>query len=282
MEEFVSLSRNPLVSFQKTNVQPSGALYVTPDDQLLVQVANSRSGVTVNVGIRWLDPYTGKIQTTVQPLTPTTDRSLNNLNIALYEGFIIGINVSTSNSCARGQCFVRMFLMRGANNTVGAVAHALGSGYISAFDVLGWPTLYSTESLSGLGVARSITGSVPAAGAEISEAVPTNARWRLVALRYSLTTAVAVANRTSRLQIDDGANIIFTVDPSFLQTASLTDAYDWGPNMPQLATNSTIHQSFPPNVILGPGFRIRTNTLNIQAADQYTAPQYLVEELISQ
>ena len=135
----------------------------------------------------------------------------------------------------------------------------------------------------GAGTLRSITGSTPAAGAEISETVPANTRWRLLSFRTQIVTAVAVASREPRLILDDGVNEFYRVDNGANIAASLTTVLVWAPSVPISAGIATDQIApIPGDTWLGAGYRIRTLTAAIQAADQYSAPQYEVLEWIDQ
>lgn len=140
-------------------------------------------------------------------------------------------------------------------------------------------TLYGDSD--GPGVVRSIAGSAPAAGAEISETVPAGVRWQLLGMKYQLVASATVANRQSTLLVDDGTTTLFYAggDPS--QPASSTFLYSYGQGYGGVlsggATNA-IGRSFPSPNFLIPGFRLRTQTASIQVGDQYSSIQYVVRE----
>lgn len=127
---------------------------------------------------------------------------------------------------------------------------------------------------------RSITGTDPAAGSEISETVPARRRWRLLAVRFTLTADVTVIDRTVTLQLDDGSNIILHIISDTVQTASQVRTYEYKLQpVPQFGISGTFHIPFP-KICLFAGCRIMTTTTNLQAGDNYSAPQLLVEEWI--
>jgi len=134
-------------------------------------------------------------------------------------------------------------------------------------------------SPEGPGTLRSITGTDPAAGAEISETVTANARWRLISFRASLVTDATVANRRMNLNIDDGTNTLLLTPPASDQAATLTYIYqasNYGTVSNFLST--TMALPLPSDLILHGGYRIRSSTNSLQAGDNWGAPQYLVEE----
>jgi len=128
---------------------------------------------------------------------------------------------------------------------------------------------------------RSIAGTNPAANVEVTETVPTNARWRLRALRVALVTAAAVANRRVHFVVDDGATILYDLAAADLQTAGLTRNYNAVEDGFQRTTqDSEIYVPIPAQAMLFQGWRVRTLTTLLQAADDFGAPQLDVEEWI--
>src|SRR3989304_2595527 len=82
----------------------------------------------------------------------------------------------------------------------------------------------------GLLVTRS--GADPAAGAEVADTVPANARWRLWSVEAVLITSSDAANRNTALFIDDaGATVTrrLMLTDSTNQTASQTRTHHWSP-----------------------------------------------------
>lgn len=132
---------------------------------------------------------------------------------------------------------------------------------------------------AGAGIS-SVAGTNPAAGLEISETVPTNAKWKLLSFRFSLVASATVATRSVRLTLDDGTNVFGSSDASLTQTASQTFAYTFGPSLTPANNATSFGQTVgtPQDVILPAGYRIKTVTLAIQAGDDYSAPQYLVQD----
>ena len=147
----------------------------------------------------------------------------------------------------------------------------------------GW-TGTDQGSLDGTGAIRGITGTNPAAGAEISETVPTGARWRLIGETYTLVTAVAAATRQSRLAVTTGGGLYILMPSGTTQIASLTLDYYYYEGAPRMTTSEN---SATTNPIFGRGISAAgeiysTSTSNLQAADNYSAPVYQVEEWIEQ
>jgi hypothetical protein len=122
-----------------------------------------------------------------------------------------------------------------------------------------------------------LTAANPAAGAEVSVVVPPDTFWVVYAVRFRLVTSAAVANRVSRLTLDDGANIYWHADTPAAQAASLTVDYAYGrvQGVDVTAASGLGPTLSLPDLVMGPGHRIRTSTALIDAGDDYGAPQVL-------
>lgn len=139
-------------------------------------------------------------------------------------------------------------------------------------------TLYGS-SAEGPGLLRSITGTTPAAGAEISETVPTGARWELHSFGAQLVTSGTVANRLPMFIVDDGTTAFFRRSATSNHAASATDQYTFAPTPDSATANNNLQNvASPVGLRLASGYRIRTSTGSIQVGDQWSAVQYLVRE----
>ena len=176
------------------------------------------------------------------------------------------------------QTYVTVDVVRGPS-AAGGVMATLVAGYVSSLVRLSWPGSALQSSLLGPGVLRTIAGTDPAAGAEISETVPAGARWLFRALRAVFVSDATVANRTPVLVFDDGANIYASAGPNFNTPASSNFTFqfaDVGQGFVQ--ASSDIMVPAPANILLAGAHRIRTITGSIQAGDNWGAPVYSVEE----
>lgn len=263
---------------------PPAALYIGRDDRILVRVFNSNSGQDVGVEARLLTPAP-ELSPQAWTLTGlTTDRAVNEFYIDLAEGFLLTMQVRPrTGTPRRGQLYVQAGLGRGSSGAWNPMT-ILCQGYLTTTLNLAWPPAPIEPSERPPGQLRSIAGTDPAAGVEISETVPTNARWRLLAIRYALVTDSTVATRTSRIILDDGATIYHVAEFGATQAASATVNYGGAVHTAykdsSIPTNNIMIPL--PDLWLFQGHRIRTITNNLQAGDNHGAPQLLVEELIEE
>jgi hypothetical protein len=124
---------------------------------------------------------------------------------------------------------------------------------------------------------------MPLPGAEFLEVMPTASRRLLRSLRLNFTTSAVAGNRQVKVFIDDGVNVISGSVANYLQPAGTLVNYSVGPHgiLSGLIID-TVFMPIEPQVPLVPGWRIRSQTAGIQAGDQWSAPQYAVEEWIEQ
>lgn len=129
-----------------------------------------------------------------------------------------------------------------------------------------------------------LTGTDPAAGAEISETVPAGVRWKLKGVRFTMVTSATVANRFVNFIVDNGTTNIFDVFYPTAHTASLTAVYYAFPlGVTQTGllgpASNRIYYNIPADMELLPGYRIRTTTTGLDAGDNFGAPTLYVEVL---
>ena len=181
----------------------------------------------------------------------------------------------------RGECYVRATLLLD-----GEPVQRLSSGYLTDSKTLSGPPGVFESFTEGSGLRHLVTGTNPAAGAEISEAVPTNARWKIRGIFIQLTTDVTVIDRRVAVTFDDGANMYYLKASGGVHPASLTKNYHPTPgyNIDDAAFDAqgSIRIPLPPDVILSAGYRIRSVTANLQAGDNFGAPLLDVEEWIEE
>jgi len=192
------------------------------------------------------------------------------------EGELIGFDVFTD-VALRGQCYILVSVRYSGNRGLGLI-----KGYVTKTRDLNWTfgASDSEDSTNGRGIPRIITGTDPAAGNEISEAVPTNARWKIKSMIFTLVTDATVSNRRVRVKIDDGSgNDPYAMDCGSNQAASNSYAYAVD-TVPLLGGSGFINVPIPDDLPLSAGMLIETDTTNLQAGDNYGAPVFIVEEWI--
>lgn len=256
---------------------PPVQAYITADTKLNISYACAVAGLTLQVTARILLPD-GTISLNSFSVTMLSDRSRNGIQYQLAEGFLLSLTMAPSSATGNYRVYAWARLQQG-----GAQVQLLCAGYPTQGRFLTWPQPTLENEQEGTGAIVSVTGTLQAAGAEISETVPTNAMWELVSFHYGLTTSATVATRNTSLVIDDGTNVVWAgAQGAFTQAASLTYGYSHfhGANT---VTGQTVSEigAIPWAIKLLAGFRIRTVTTALQAADQYTAPQYLVKEWLT-
>lgn len=256
---------------------PQG-VYVRDDDALLLTSLNSVSSVALSVGGRLVD-RTGRLIPFSQSHTPNTDRTAATTAIALGEGWLQQVSVGVgSGSPLYGQTYVRLDITRGG----GAGRTVLGTlieGFVTAVVRQAWPGAVLHGPLERSGALRRLTGTDPAANTEISETVPTGARWRLLSMRVALVTDANAANREVAITFDDGTTVYFESAAAANQAASLTRQYTASiVGQRGAASTGTGILILLPDVQLLAGHRVRTVTTNRQVGDNYGAPELFVEE----
>lgn len=278
------LSRPQQVSFGFEKITPPSPLYIQRDDLLQVRIdAPIVSTGPLLVQGRMLMPPDqreplGEIQPISFPIpTPPTGTTYRSFN--LQEGYLLSLVIfSTGSLVQRGGVFAQVQLIKGGTGQT-AVVETLISDFLVGSTPIAWPNAALRNSVEGPGRLRSITGTLPAAGADISETVPAGVRWRFISLQATLTTSATVVNRQPAAVLDDGVNAYFTGPQLQASTASQTTVWTFSvAGILNGTAGQTVNSIVPPGVLLPAGHRIRTRTANLQVGDTWTAPQYLVEE----
>jgi hypothetical protein len=246
-----------------------------------VAVINSDPAVTtISLFARIVRAYDGFVSLNRFDLPVTSVRAVNSNQFDLPEGYMLSLQAVGNVGTNRGRCFVQCSIVRGAGASKVGFTQLISDYFSRAHDPA-WPVGEYISSVENSGAVRSVLGTTPGAGAEISETVPSGARWRLKAIRFRLTASAAAANRTVSLSLDDGTNNFFLESFNVVQAASSTEDYSAGIGVPFVndAANTRVSSGLPDNLLFA-GFRIRTSTVGLQAADQYSLLDYLVEEWI--
>jgi hypothetical protein len=275
-------TRKREVQFATQQVQPPTPLYLQPEDSFRVQVhlPTLILPILFQVTMRWLRPD-GEIVTTRKPFNATA--AFQEFTFTLGEGFLLSANISpiTALPLDPGTFYVNLLIERDTPEG-GFYMWVLIADYMDGYHYPTWPFGRQIFSHEGPGSIRSIVGTTPGAGAEVSETVPSNVRWELIAFRISLVTSAVVATRKPSFTIDDGLNVLLQSDSNAAIAASnngqatLANVGFANP----IVTNAACLAPCPP-IMLFAGFRIRTVTSSIDVGDQYASPKYLVRQWVS-
>lgn len=278
-DEFAVRSATSGVGWDVGDVQPFFPCYIGVDDQLLIQTANSTGNSPCNVNLRILG-----LDGLIHPIQFQTGtgggRSFTTIQKNLMEGWLLSCNVSPVVLMQAGSwIYATVALIRapfGASNQY----DVLVAGYLDNGVGLSYPMSQLQRTIDGNGAVISLPQSAPAAGADIVVAVPSGARWRVHSFRATLTTAVAGANRDVSLVFDDGATIFAESPSNLVLAASSVNIYNWFDSATLLGTafNGRTVAPLPSINALHRGFRISTQTTGIQAADQWSSAQLLIQE----
>ncbi len=269
------------IELRRHGVLPPAPLWVDANDILQLQCRNSLTGAQLQVSARLMQPD-GKITTPQFTLSPTADRTINSATQALYEGYLLGASVAAIGGTVptRGQTYsaLKVNRMPAPSNLT---HYLLGADYVSGTLALEWPFGRTIGAIEGPGVLRSIAGTAPAAGADVTQTVPTNARWKVRAVEATLVTSAVAGNRNPRLQVTDGVNVLYTLDVSEVVAAGTTFPLVWIMGYPISPSPSPAgSRPFPTDSPVFGGWVIRTNTTGILGGDQWSAVRFFVEEWI--
>jgi hypothetical protein len=274
-------STYPEISFGTKGIPPPSGLYVAREDVGSITSFCAVTGITLEVHGRVLLPN-GTVVPFFQAHQPNSNRTLKTDIFAIPEGFLLNIAVFlAAGSAQRGQCYVAVKLGRGQG--AARVDHqVILQGYVGNTVNQAWPGNRLEQPTEGPGIIRSITGTTPAAGVGILETVPTGARWRLVAIQATLSTSAAVANRFVEMIVSVNAIAVLTIPVDGVQTASLSWTYNFGTGVAFWTSGLGTQRLFsmPVGFILPAGSTFQVTAVSIQAADQFTAPNYTIEEWI--
>jgi hypothetical protein len=256
---------------------------LTPEEEFVLTVRTSIA-VTVVAIARYHDGK--RVRTVPLKITPTVDRAQYEESVRIGSGKLLTVTAtSETTGIKRGQVYVELFLQSPAIPLVVQLA----AGYVYDGHALGGGEFVEAGPGGGEGFIRTVTGTDPAAGVEVSEAVPTNAVWDLLSFGYVFVASADAANRSPQIVVDDGttANRRWGMSVGAVITANQTRTvlyvrgYSNSSIAPLQFTDTDalmIAEKLPPLGILSEGYRIRTVTGSIQAADNMAAPIFQVEE----
>lgn len=273
------------VSFKLKDANVPSSLYVQPDDQITVVLANQGGAVGVAnarlfLRILRLD---GKIQIQTEDISLLLGINVGVTFKPAVEGFMLTVSlfiVSSTSFPLPGTVYGAVYYSRGSG-AANFIGYMLTCGFIGRYSPLAWPHGAMNYISDGIGFMRQLTGAVPAAGAEISETVPAGMMWRVVGFNARFTASVAVFTRVPNLVYQDSVGNTLT-SSSTGNGITATNARDvsWsvGAVVTGLAGSAKLNAPIPETGWLYGGSKIVTVTESIQAADAWTAISYYVEQ----
>jgi len=291
-------NQGPAAHLAPPNPTETTELYAGHDQSWVADIL-SKGNTLVYIGLDdklWLRAYSATFNCTIimrgrvlradgqvtafefrQPFTAAAGNQ--EFTYSLVQGFLLDLVVFRDvPGINRGQVFVQVGLARGGIVNDQGVA-VLVSDYLAGGAYLSWPFGNIQPSCNGQGAIISQSQGNPSAGADFVYTVPTGVRQRVLSVVFTLTTSASVATREVSLIIDDSVNVLGEFNASASQAASLVTVYT-GSAAPYAPTTNTLVVGIPlpPDVRLIPAWRLRSSTLNIQAADQYSAIRLLIEQ----
>lgn len=271
---------NPLGTAGARVIVSPFQFYIDGADNLRLEGWNSLTGVVLQLFGRF---YTesGEVKVFEWSLPLTADRLRNVVTFPAVRGYLLNLSLSVIGATPKvGQTFARCSIVRGLTGAT-IVVGTLLQGYCSSTQALGWPGSPIQQSHEVDGYMREYVGTQPAAGAAITEIVPTNAHWRVYTMFVSYLTDATAGNRRPYLQISAGAVGLYlllrartTIGPSVLSGLSLLEL------MPDtfFEDASFITIAYP-HVELSADSRIVISTDLLPAGDQFfVAPRFMVQE----
>ena len=263
-------------TFVTPAVQPPSQLYIAPGGGLLLTAYNRLASVVGHLTGRILTRQ-GQILPYPTNGTPTTNRQPTNQYISLPEGYLLSaICYVLGATPTRGQLFTRVSYVDSILAPV-VILQGLIQDYITYHGIAAWPGGLIRTSLEGPGVLQRLAPANPAAGADLTIAVPLSARYTFLSLNFTLTNDANVANRTVRLVFSQfaGQSLIITSPTTLAATGSAVYQFlaHYTPR------DATIWYTEPaPDHPLDQGGSIATAINNLQVGDQISAVHLTVEE----
>jgi hypothetical protein len=300
--EFVQSAPPNVVTFSIQGVEPPSPVYVQRDDVLVIEGISDTADEALNVLVRFLpasptsagQPAPAGAPGTIK-ISPPGSTSLGiisaslriplafqdyTLQVPLAEGYLLSLSLIPLSAMRRGQVFGRAYIQRGtAGGYSTNCSLMLVADYITNQVPANWPNGTLKSPCEGPGRLVSVRSVAPAAGLDWSYAVPVDFRFRVQSVSALLTTSAHVSNRTVTAWIKDAAgNIVFQSDGVHTQAAGLAYRYSLVPGV-AMASLTSVDQvlPFPHDLILPAGFSIGTETLLLDAADQWSDAWLLVE-----
>jgi hypothetical protein len=253
--------------------------YVDDNAFLRVSVSNTLTGVIVAVHFRMSTPA-GEVKASRLTITPTSDASVTMQDFALAEGLLFNVTAfASAGAPVLGQTFVRVQLLQGSG-TPATILATLVADYVTTNQGPGYPASPVRTSLDSGGYERVVLGTMPGAGLNIAETVPTGRRWQILNIFAGFSTNATPAGRYTQCAIGDPVGTkIFAPCPT-AQPASSGWFYAFGAGAATLldAITGRFQVGLPVTVLALDTATIALQAQFIQAGDQWSAPVLSVRE----
>lgn len=229
------------------------------------------SSVAANIRIRG---FTSEGPFTFRHVT-VSDSILEEETFALPDIPISIAAFDTAGSLIQGECFMALKLQINGDDYM-----QLCAGYVYDPKGLTWPAPYMTDLIPGRGRIGNRTAADPAAGDEISIAVTDGQIWHVLGLSFTLVAAAAAASRRVHVVFSDGQGTTIDTFATTDQIISETKKYSvahFGAT-PDETDDNDILINMPSDIWLRTGGSIDTVTTNLNAGDNFSAPDLIIEE----
>lgn len=269
----------PLITFKTEDILPPSAIYVGPQDTIVIQSVTPTVGATIVIAYRLLRPD-GLIVATVDLFSFLAGGGWDAwLAIKPSEGFLLSMTIFSN--APRGQVFVRAFLSNDNTDTqVGTPSHTFCQGYATGPGVLTFPQQSIQSSFDGQGWVHDVAQGT-ATGVPVLWTVPANVHWRIRQVTFLFVTSAVVANRNLYVHLlsDLGHTVGWYPFPTpcpasatnFLTAAS-------GASSQSLSSVQTI--GLPTDLDFPPNWQVQLTASSLDAADQFQSPVLTVEEFV--
>lgn len=273
----------PLVKFRTQGIFPPTAVYVGPDDAIEFEARSPSVSTVVNVTIRILTPA-GEIKAIpFQVTVATSGTAVFTQHIPPTEGFVLTAHVSANNA-SRGQCFVKMHLIRNPGQSQQILGALLLQGYLSADDNLSYPASGTESSLNQRGWTREITLPNTTMATPPTFTVPAGVRWIVRQAHFAYTAdAIGGARTFVLVMIDPTAVQIGKYDSGGSIGVNGFGEITWSPGIAATATGTVLNGPLPIDLVLPAGFKLQLNALGSpDPGDSVSEIAAMVEEFVAQ
>lgn len=251
------------------------------EDRLELTCISLRGSVTIGLGLR-IQTEAGEILASAETHTTPAAATWETKYFPIGRGYVLNaVLYLVSGSPMRGQCWVRLRLVRGENQTPQPLGTLL-QGYLTLRRDLAFPGSPLEHASEGQG---ALTFSAPsiAVSSEWTLTVPNYTRWRVLGADLLLTTSAVVASRFVILYAQSsGGSTYFRSAHSVSVPASSAVEFVWAAGMPLLSQvlAGVSVAGLMDDLYLAPGSVVRTVTGNMQVGDAWGGGLY-VEEWVS-